>query len=144
MALLVCTLKHLYPCSIKINKELTDRGQIQYLTGLKGTQDGTYLNNCIQHNFFHLEKFQYFIRKYLNPSWDRFIAPCKEVIITSLTLAFDLSGIDLMQWYHFNCLRIYPLSTLKTATVNCKTLKSKYRKQKHINISEIHIKCQSS
>ena len=83
MALSVCTLKDLYSCPIEINKDLTDKGQFQYLTELNGPQEGTYLNTCMKHNFSHLDKYQYFIRKYLNPSWDHFIAPCKEVIITS-------------------------------------------------------------
>ena len=62
-----------------IISEFTDKGQFQYPTNFKGPQEGTYL---IQHNFFHLDKDQYFIKKYLIPSWDHFIAPCKEVIIT--------------------------------------------------------------
>ena len=32
-----------YSCSIEIIKGLTDKGQFQYLIGLKGPQEGTYL-----------------------------------------------------------------------------------------------------
>ena len=64
-----------------IISEFTDKGQFQYLTNLNGPEEGTGLT-CIQHNFFHYDKDQYFIRKYLIPSWDHVIALCKEVIIT--------------------------------------------------------------
>ena len=57
-----------------IISEFTDKGQFQYLINLKGLKRGL---TCIQHNFFHLDKDKYFIRKYLIPSWDHFIAPCK-------------------------------------------------------------------
>ena len=67
--------KGIYFLIYGIISEFTDKGQFQYLTNLKGPQEGTYLYT---HNFFD----QYFIRKYLIPSWDHFIAPCKEVIIT--------------------------------------------------------------
>ena len=40
-----------------------------------------------------LNKYQIFIRKYINPSLDPFITPCKEVIITSKRLDFDLPDI---------------------------------------------------
>ena len=40
-------LKDLYSCPIETIKGLTDEGQFQYLTGLKGPQ-----YTCIQHNFF--------------------------------------------------------------------------------------------
>ena len=33
----------LYPCPIEIIKGLTDKEQLQYLTKLKGTEEGTYL-----------------------------------------------------------------------------------------------------
>ena len=33
-----------------IISEFTDKGQFQYLTNLKGPQEGTYL---YEHNFFH-------------------------------------------------------------------------------------------
>ena len=35
--------KDLYSCPIEIINILTDKGQFQYLTGLKGPQEGTYL-----------------------------------------------------------------------------------------------------
>ena len=35
--------KGVYSCPIEIIKGLTDKGQFQYLTGLKGPQEGTYL-----------------------------------------------------------------------------------------------------
>ena len=72
-------LKDLYSYPIEIIKGLTDKGQSQYLTGLKGPQEGTSLYTT---QFLSLlDKYQYFIRKYLNPSWDHFIVPCKEGII---------------------------------------------------------------
>ena len=37
-------LKDLYPCPIEIIKGLTDKEQFQYLTKLKGPQEGTYLH----------------------------------------------------------------------------------------------------
>ena len=40
-------LKDLYPCPIEIFKGLTEKGQFQYLTGLKGLQEGTYLYTTI-------------------------------------------------------------------------------------------------
>ena len=69
--------KGVYSCPIEIIKGFTDKGQFLYLTGLKGPEKGL---TCLQHDFFHQDKYQCFIRKYLNPSWDHFIAPCKEVI----------------------------------------------------------------
>ena len=36
-------VKDLYSCPIVIFKGLIDKGQFQYLTGLKGSQEGTYL-----------------------------------------------------------------------------------------------------
>ena len=44
------TIKDLYFCPIEITQGLTDKGQFQYLTGLKWPQEGTYLYT---HNFFH-------------------------------------------------------------------------------------------
>ena len=38
----------------------------------------------MKQNFSYLDKYQYFVRKYLNPSWDHFIAPWKEVIISCM------------------------------------------------------------
>ena len=40
---LLHTLKDIYSCPIKIINRLTDKGQFQYLTKLKGHQEGTYL-----------------------------------------------------------------------------------------------------
>ena len=37
-------VKDIYSCPIEIIKELTDKGQFQYLTKLKGPQQETYLN----------------------------------------------------------------------------------------------------
>ena len=37
------SFKDLYSCPIEIIKGLTDKGQFQYLTKLKGPQEGTYL-----------------------------------------------------------------------------------------------------
>ena len=37
------TLKGTYYCPIEIIKGLTDKGQFQYLTKLKGPQEGNYL-----------------------------------------------------------------------------------------------------
>ena len=42
--------KAIYYSPIEITKELTDMGQFQYLTKLKGPQVGNYLYT---HNFFH-------------------------------------------------------------------------------------------
>ena len=36
-----CNLKDLYSCPLEIIKGLTDKGQFQYLTGLKGPQKAT-------------------------------------------------------------------------------------------------------
>ena len=36
-------LKDMYYCPIEIIKGLTDKGQFQFLTKLKGSQEGTYL-----------------------------------------------------------------------------------------------------
>ena len=60
---------------------ITNKGQVQYLNGLKAPQEWTYL---FGQNFSYLDKYQYFIRKYLKPSLDHFIAPYR--------LAFDLHG----------------------------------------------------
>ena len=38
-----CPFKDIYSCPIEIIKGLTDKGQFQYLTGLKGPTEGTYL-----------------------------------------------------------------------------------------------------
>ena len=40
---LLCTLKDIYSCPIEIINGLTVKGQFQYLTKLKGHQEGTYL-----------------------------------------------------------------------------------------------------
>ena len=37
------SIKNLYSCLIDTIKRKTDEGQFQYLTGLKGPQEGTYL-----------------------------------------------------------------------------------------------------
>ena len=37
------TFKYINSCPIEIIKGLTDKGQFQYLTGLKGLHEGTYL-----------------------------------------------------------------------------------------------------
>ena len=68
-------VKDIYSCPIEIIKGLTDTGQFQYLTKLKGPKKELI---CIQHNFFPKDKGQYFIRKYLTPSWDHFIAPFRK------------------------------------------------------------------
>ena len=47
-------VKDLYSCPIEIINKLTDRGQFQNLTGLKGVEEGTF----IHHNFLHLDKYQ--------------------------------------------------------------------------------------
>ena len=43
-------LKDLYSCPIEIIKGLTDKGQFQYLTKLKGLNR---VLTCKQHNIFH-------------------------------------------------------------------------------------------
>ena len=75
-----CCFKDIYFVICGIIIDFTDKGQFQYLTNLKGHQEGTYLYTK---QFLSLDKDQYFITKYLIPSWDHFIAPCEEVIITS-------------------------------------------------------------
>ena len=93
----------MYSCLIEIIKGLTDKGQFQYLTKLRGLKRGL---TCIQHKFFHLDKDQYFIKKYPISSWDHFIAPCKGAIITSLWLSFDLPSMtpgESHEWYHHYC-----------------------------------------
>ena len=39
--------KDLYSCPIEVIKGLTDKGQFQYLTGLKGPQEGLPVCNTI-------------------------------------------------------------------------------------------------
>ena len=39
--------KDLYTCPIEVIKGLTDKGQFQYLTGLKGSQEGLPVYNAI-------------------------------------------------------------------------------------------------
>ena len=56
-------------CIVEIIKGLTDKGQFQYLTNLKGPQVGNYLYTT---QFLSL---RYFIINYLIPSLDHFIAP---------------------------------------------------------------------
>ena len=65
-------VKGIYYCPIEIIKGLTDKGQFQYLTKLKGPQMGNYLYTT---QFLSLDKDQYFIINYLIPSLDHFIAP---------------------------------------------------------------------
>ena len=62
-----------YLCPVEAVRRLTDKGQFQYLPGLKRPQGETYLYKA---HFFHKDKYQYFIRNYS-------FTPCKEVIITS-------------------------------------------------------------
>ena len=75
-------LKEVYFCPIEIISCLTDKGQFLCLTGLNGPKEVTFLYEV---KFLSLTrgKYQYFIRKNVDPSCDHFIAPCKEVIITS-------------------------------------------------------------
>ena len=71
----ILTFKDIYFVIYGIISDFTDKGQFQYLTNLKGPQEGTYLYTlgqvwylivsipdlcnlitlitCIQHNFFH-------------------------------------------------------------------------------------------
>ena len=39
----ISALKDLYSCPLEIINRLIDKGQLKYLTGLKGLQEGTYL-----------------------------------------------------------------------------------------------------
>ena len=68
-------LKDIDYCPIEFIKGLTKKGQFQYLTKLMGPQEGL---TCIQHDFIHYDKDQYFIIKYLIPLWDHFIAPVRK------------------------------------------------------------------
>ena len=64
----------------EIISEFTDKGQFQFLLKLKGASRGDLpVYNTIS---FTKIKINIFFRKYLIPSWEHFIAPCKEVIIT--------------------------------------------------------------
>ena len=40
---IISKFKDLYSCQIEIINQLTDKGQLQYLNGLKGPQEGTNL-----------------------------------------------------------------------------------------------------
>ena len=60
------TLKDIYSCPIEIIQELHDKGQFQYLTKLKGPQEGTYLYTT---QFISLDKDRYFIIHYLITHW---------------------------------------------------------------------------
>ena len=62
-----------------IISEFTDKGQFQYLTNLKGPEEGTYLYTT---QFLSLSLRSIFHQKIPNPFMVPFIAPCKEVIIT--------------------------------------------------------------
>ena len=70
-------VKGIYSCPIEIISGLTDKGQFQCITGLKGPKEGTYLNKT---EFLVNVNFSI---KYLYTSWDYFITPWKEVIISS-------------------------------------------------------------
>ena len=59
-------------CPIEIIKGLTDKGQFQYLTNLKGSQVGNYLYTT---QFLSLRKRSIFIINYLIPSWDQSQGP---------------------------------------------------------------------
>ena len=57
--------ENLYSCPIEIINGLTDNGHFQHFTGLKGPQKRTYLY-VTQFLSLTKDKYQYFIRKYLN------------------------------------------------------------------------------
>ena len=100
-------LKDLNSCPIEIIKGLTDKGQFQYLIGFKAPQERGLillprpLSNdprFIQYIYRYSHASKRFVEVYLYfteininilsentnyPSWDHFIAPCKEVIIAS-------------------------------------------------------------
>ena len=77
----IISFKDIYYCPIEIIKGLTDKGQFQYLTKLKGPQEGTYLYAT---QFLALRLRSIFYHKIPNPSMGPLYCPCKEVIITSL------------------------------------------------------------
>ena len=70
-----------YYCPIEIIKGLTDKGQFQYLTKLKGPQAGNYLYTT---QFLPLRLRSILYHKLPNPFMGPLYCPCKEVIITSL------------------------------------------------------------
>ena len=74
-------VKGMYYCPIEIIKGLTDKGQFQYLTKLKGPQMGNYLYTT---QFLSLRKRSIFYHKLPNPFIGPLYCPFREVIITSL------------------------------------------------------------
>ena len=91
-------------CPIEINKGLTDKGQFQYLTNLKGPQVGNYLYTT---QILSLRYRSIFYHKLPNPFMGPLYCPCREVIITSLWLSFDLPtltpGESHNEWYQYYC-----------------------------------------
>ena len=53
--------KGIYSCPIEVISGITNKAQFQYLNGFKGPKGGDYLYETK----FLLDKYQYFIRKYL-------------------------------------------------------------------------------
>ena len=70
------SLKDVYFCPIEIISGLTDKGQFQYLTGIKGPKRGL---TCIKQNIFLLRSISIFYQKIPKP----FIGPLYQVIISS-------------------------------------------------------------
>ena len=46
----ISSVKDIYYCLIEIIKGLADKGQFQYLTNLKGPQEGSYLYTTLFHS----------------------------------------------------------------------------------------------
>ena len=67
-------LKGIYFVMYGIISEFTDKGQFQYLTNLKGPQEGTYL--------YTTQFLSIFYQKIPIPFMGPLYCPCKEVIIT--------------------------------------------------------------
>ena len=108
-------LKGIDYCPIEIIKGLTDKGQFQYLTKLKGPQVGNYLYTA---HFLSPDKDQYFIINYLIPSWDHFIAPVGKSLSSRNDCYFDLPsmthGESHNEWYQYYCSYFYVCKALNS------------------------------
>ena len=82
----IATLRHIFRF-MRVISGLTDKGHINLLD-LRGSKREL---TCIQQNFFHQDKYQYFTRNFLNHPLELFINPCKEFLIPSLKASSHIS-----------------------------------------------------
>ena len=118
------SLKDIYFVISGIISEFTDKGQFQYLTNLKGPQEGTYLYTT---QFLSLRQRSIFYQKIPYPFMEPLYCPLKgshnHLIKISLDLSSMTPGENHNEWYQYYCSIFYAfnLKHIKTNKQNTKT-----------------------